>query len=163
MLSQSQAARRAGALKELAVLDTPEEQAFDDIVFIASRTCDTPIALISLLDDDRQWFKARVGLDVCQTDIAQSVCQIDVDEAAMLVIPDLTRDPRTAANLLVTGERAFRFYAGAPLVLRSGVVVGRLCVIDTKPRPEGLTQEQMTLLRALGRQVSDQLDLRRAA
>ena len=163
MLSQSQAARRAGALKELAVLDTPEEQAFDDIVFIASRTCDTPIALISLLDDDRQWFKARVGLDVCQTDIAQSVCQIDVDEADMLVIPDLTRDPRTAANPLVTGERAFRFYAGAPLVLRSGVVVGRLCVIDTKPRPEGLTQEQMTLLHALGRQVSDQLDLRRAA
>ncbi|MGJ3629817.1 GAF domain-containing protein [Sphingomonas sp. MMS24-JH45] len=95
--------------------------------------------------------------------IAQSVCQIDIDEADMLVIPDLTRDPRTATNSLVTGERAFRFYAGASLVLRSGVVVGRLCVIDTEPRPEGLTPEQLTLLRALGRQVSDQLDLRRAA
>jgi len=162
-LSEIQAARRADALKELAVLDTPEEQVFDDIVFIASRTCDTPIALISLLDDDRQWFKAHVGLDVCQTEIAQSVCQIDVDDAEMLIIPDLERDPRTAANPLVTGERAFRFYAGAPLVLRSGVVVGRLCVIDTKTRPEGLTPEQTTLLRALGRQVSDQLDLRRAA
>jgi two-component sensor histidine kinase len=146
----------------LAVLDTPEKQAFDDIVFIASRTCDTPIALISLLDHDRQWFKARVGLDVGETEIAQSVCQIDIDEADMLVIPDLTCDPRTAKNPLVTGERAFRFYAGAPLVLRSGVVVGRLCVIDTVPRPEGLTPEQLTLLRALGRQVSDQLDLRRA-
>ncbi|WP_313540340.1 sensor histidine kinase [Sphingomonas sp.] len=147
----------------MAVLDTPEEQAFDDIVFIASRTCDTPIALISLLDHDRQWFKARVGLDVGQTEIAQSVCQIDVDDADMLIIPDLTCDPNTALNPLVVGERAFRFYAGAPLILRSGVVVGRLCVIDTRPRPEGLTHEQATLLRALGRQVSDQLDLRLAA
>ncbi|MEG3092717.1 GAF domain-containing protein [Sphingomonas sp. PB1R3] len=139
-MSQSQASRRAGALKELEVLDTPEEQAFHNIVFIASRTCDTPIALISLLDDDRQRFKARVGLDVCQTEIAQSVCQIDVDEAEMLVVPDLTRDPRTTANPLVAGERAFRFYAGAPLIIRSGGVVRRICVIDTKARPEGLNR-----------------------
>lgn len=162
-MSQIQAARRAVALEELAVLDTPEEQAFDDIVFIASRTCDAPIALISLLDEDRQWFKARVGLDVCQTDISQSVCRIDIDQGDMLVIPDLTSDPRTSTNPLVTGDRAFRFYAGAPLVLRSGIIVGRLCVIDTVARPEGLTPEQITLLRALARQVSDQLDLRRAA
>lgn len=162
-MPQSQAARRAGALNELAVLDTPEEQAFNDIVFIASRACDTPIALISLLDHDRQWFKARVGLEEHETEIGQSVCQIDTDEAELLVIPDLTRDARTSKNLLVTGEQAFRFYAGAPLILRSGVVVGRLCVIDTASRPEGLTPEQATLLRALGRQVSDQLELRRAA
>jgi len=162
-LSQKQDARRADALRGLAVLDTPAEQAFDDIVFIASHTCDAPIALISLLDEGRQWFKARVGLDVDQTAIAQSVCAIDVDRGDLLMIPDLTRDPRTRDNPLVTGPRGFRFYAGAPLVLRSGVVVGRLCVIDTVARPRGLSSEQAILLEALARQVADQLELRRAA
>lgn len=160
---QNQAARRVDALTKLAILDTSEEQAFDDIVFIASRACSTPIALISLVDVERQWFKARVGLDVCETEIGVSVCQLDLDRGETLVIPDLTRDDRTAANPLVTGERAFRFYAGAPLILRTGTIIGRLCVIDTVARPEGLTQEQATLLQALARQVSDQLDLRQVA
>lgn len=116
------------------VLDTPEEQAFNDIVFIAAQTCDVPVALISLLDTERQRFKARVGLDVTETPINQSVCQIDIDQPGVLEIADLTKDARTRDNPLVTGDRAYRYYAGAPLKLRSGEVVGRLCVIDTHAR-----------------------------
>jgi two-component sensor histidine kinase len=145
------------------VLDTPEEQAFDDIVFIASQTCDAPIALISLLDNDRQWFKARVGLDVTETPIDQSVCRIDIDDGDLLEVVDLSQDHRTNANPLVTGERAFRFYAGAPLRLRSGEIVGRLCVIDTEARPGGMNETQKVLLSALARQASDHLELRRIA
>jgi len=147
----------------LVVLDTPEEQAFEDIVFIASQTCGAPIAMITLLDTDRQWFKARVGLDVTETPIDQSVCRIDIDDGDMLEIVDLSQDDRTKANPLVTGERALRYYAGAPLKLRSGDVVGRLCVIDTEPRPEGLSETQKTLLSALARQAGDHLELRRIA
>jgi len=154
---------RAAALADLRILDTDAEQAFDDIVFIAAQTCDAPIALVSLLDGQRQWFKARVGLSVCETPIDQSVCKLEIDQPALLQIFDLTKDARTADNPLVVGPRAFRFYAGAPLVLRSGIVVGRLCVIDTKPRPAGLSRMQRDLLEALARQVSDQLELRRVA
>ncbi len=162
-MSTEQDASRARALASLRVLDTPEEQAFEDIVFIASQTCDAPIALISLLDSDRQWFKARHGLDVDQTPIDQSVCRIDIDDAHLLEVTDLSQDGRTHANPLVTGERTFRYYAGAPLTLRSGEVVGRLCVIDTTARPAGLSDTQKTLLLALARQASDHLELRRIA
>lgn len=162
-MGSEQDADRARALARLVVLDTPEEQAFDDIVFIASQTCGAPIALISLLDTDRQWFKARVGLDVAETPIDQSVCRVDINDANLLEIVDLTLDERTSVNPLVTGERAFRYYAGAPLKLRSGDIVGRLCVIDTEARPEGLSATQKTLLDALARQASDHLELRRIA
>jgi two-component sensor histidine kinase len=163
LLKDDGADLRADVLAGLHILDTPSEQAFDDIVYIAAQTCDAPIALISLLDGDRQWFKARLGLDASETPITQSVCSIEIDRAELLEIADLTRDDRTCDNPLVTGERAFRFYAGAPLVLRSGAVVGRLCVIDFTTRPEGLSDPQRELLRALARQVSDQLELRRMA
>lgn len=154
---------RARALADLMVLDTPEEQAFDDLVFVAARACAVPIALITLLDADRQWFKARFGLDVCETEIEHSVCQIDIDRADLLEIVDLTADGRTMGNPLVTGKRHFRAYAGAPLVLRSGVVVGRLCVIDTIPRPEGLSVRERSMLQALARLASENLELRRVA
>jgi two-component sensor histidine kinase len=162
-MTRYQDSERAAALFDLQILDTDAEQAFDDIVYIAAQTCDAPIALVSLLDGERQWFKARVGLDVCETPISQSVCKLEIDEPVLLQIPDLAEDSRTADNPLVTGPRAFRFYAGAPLVLRDGTVVGRLCVIDTQPRPDGLTRTQQDLLGALARQVSDQLELRRVA
>ncbi len=162
-MGSEQDAQRSRAVARLVVLDTPEEQAFDDIVFIASQTCGAPIALISLLDTDRQWFKARVGLDVTETPIDQSVCRVDIDDANLLEIVDLTQDERTSVNPLVTGQRAFRYYAGAPLKLRSGDVVGRLCVIDTEARPDGLSDTQKTLLGALARQASDHLELRRIA
>ena len=154
---------RARAITELAVLDTPAEQAFDDLVLIASQTCDTPVALVSLFDGDRQWFKARVGLDVCETEIGQSVCRLEIERADLLEIGDLSVDERTRLNPLVAGDRGFRFYAGAPIVLKSGAIVGRLCVIDTVARPGGLTPAQRALLSALARQVSDHLDLRRIA
>lgn len=163
LLKDDGADLRADVLAGLHILDTPSEQAFDDIVYIAAQTCNAPIALISLLDGDRQWFKARLGLDASETPITQSVCRIEIDQAELLEIPDLTRDDRTNDNPLVTGERAFRFYAGAPLILRSGAVIGRLCVIDFTARPEGLSDPQRELLHALARQVSDQLELRRIA
>lgn len=162
-MTQQADRERADALAAFDILDTDAERAFDDIVYIAAQTCDVPIALVSVLDRQRQWFKARVGLGVSETPIEQSVCKLEIDEPGLLQIPDLTKDARTAENPLVTGPRAFRFYAGAPLVTRSGIVIGRLCVIDTKPRPSGLARAQRDLLEALARQVSDQLELRRIA
>lgn len=157
------AVQRAKALAELMVLDTPDEQSFDDLVFVAAKACGVPIALITLLDTDRQWFKAKYGLDVCETDIEHSVCRIDIDKGDLLEIVDLTTDARTKRNPLVTGEKHFRAYAGAPLVLRSGAVVGRLCVIDTAPRPAGLSEMERAMLQALARLASENLELRRIA
>lgn len=157
------AARRADALALLDILDTPAERAFDDIVFIAAQTCATPIAAVSLLDGHRQWFKARIGLEIAETSIDQAVCHVEIDRGELLVIPDLTIDPRTAANPLVTGAAALRFYAGAPLVAHDGVVIGRLCVIDLVARPAGLDDTQLNVLTALARQVGDQIELRRIA
>ncbi|WCS23795.1 GAF domain-containing protein [Methylobacterium sp. NMS14P] len=153
---------RVAALDDLAILDTQPEAAFDDVVRLATRLCATPVALVSLVAVDRQWFKARVGFPRCETDLDGSVCKFALAEPDLLVIPDLTVDSRTAANTLVTGEPFIRFYAGAPLRLSDGQVVGSLCVIDTEPRPSGLTREQADDLRALGRQVGELLELRRA-
>ncbi|WP_246775563.1 GAF domain-containing protein [Methylobacterium aquaticum] len=152
---------RLAALDALAILDTTPEQGFDDIVRLATRLCATPVALVSLVAADRQWFKARVGFPPCETALNASVCAHALVEPDLLVIPDLTADPRTAANPLVTSEPNIRFYAGAPLRLAGGQVVGSLCVIDTAPRPKGLTPEQADDLRALARQVSALLDMRR--
>ncbi|WP_233150998.1 sensor histidine kinase [Sphingomonas mollis] len=154
---------RRRAIDLLGVLDTPPEKAFDDIVLVASLCCDTPIALVSLLDVERQWFRARVGLDAPETPIDWSVCRIDIDRATFLSIPDLTADPRTRDNPLVMRHPHLRFYAGAPLVMRSGAVIGRLCVIDTIARPDGLSEQQQVLLEALARQVADHLELRQIA
>ena len=153
---------RLAALDDLVILDTPAEQGFDDVVRLATRLCATPVALVSLVAADRQWFKARIGFPPCETDLNSSVCAHALAEPDLLIVPDLTADPRTAANPLVTGEPHIRFYAGAPLRLKDGQVVGSLCVIDTAPRPGGLTPEQADDLRALGRQVSDLLEMRRA-
>ncbi|KAB1073083.1 PAS domain S-box protein [Methylobacterium planeticum] len=153
---------RLAALDAYAILDTPPEEGFDDIVQLATRLCRTPVALVSLVTADRQWFKARVGFPPCETDLNSSVCAHALAEPDLLVIPDLATDPRTAANPLVTGEPHIRFYAGAPLRTAEGQVIGSLCVIDTEPRPGGLTEEQAADLRALARQVMSQLDLKRA-
>ncbi|MFH6780904.1 MULTISPECIES: GAF domain-containing protein [Methylobacterium] len=152
---------RLAALDGLAILDTPPEQGFDDIVRLATRLCAAPVALVSLVAADRQWFKARVGFPQCETALNASVCAHALVEPDLLVIPDLTSDPRTAPNPLVTGEPFIRFYAGAPLRLTGGHVVGSLCVIDTAPRPAGLTPDQADDLRALAGQFSTLLDMRR--
>lgn len=150
------------ALTETGVLDTAPEQAFDDVARLASRLCDAPTALVSLVDQDRQWFKARVGFDPPQTDLGSSVCRHGLAVDDLLVIPDLTADPRTRDNPLVAGAPRIRFYAGAPLRLVDGQVAGMLCVIDVAARPDGLTPDQAEDLRALARQTAALLDSRRA-
>ncbi|UIY43377.1 GAF domain-containing protein [Methylobacterium radiotolerans] len=153
---------RLAALDALAILDTPTEPGFDDVVRLATRLCAVPVALVSFVAADRQWFKARVGFPACETDLDRSVCKFAISAPDLLVIPDLAADPRTAGNPLVTGDPHIRFYVGAPLRLSTGLVVGSLCAIDTVPRPEGLTPEQADDLRALARQVVTQLELRSA-
>ncbi|ACB27184.1 PAS domain S-box protein [Methylobacterium radiotolerans] len=165
MTAPEQAARdpaRLAALDGYGILDTPAEQGFDDIVLLASRICGTPVALVSLVAGDRQWFKARVGFDPCETPLSQSVCAHALRQPGLLVIPDLTEDPRTRDNPLVTDEPRLRFYAGARLETPDGMPLGTLCVIDGTPRPEGLTLEQAESLQALARQVMAQMDLHRS-
>ena len=153
---------RLKALADYRILDTEAERSFDEIARLASIVCQTPVSLVSFVETDRQWFKARVGFEACQTPISQSVCRHALHQTDLLIIPDLTRDPRTWDNTLVTEHPAIRFYAGAPLVTPEGVVVGTLCVIDTEPRPHGLTVDQAMALETLGRQVVAQLELRKA-
>ncbi|WP_076068279.1 GAF domain-containing protein [Sphingomonas montana] len=150
------------AIAQYNVLDTAPEVNFDDVVALASQICELPIALISLLDTGRQWFKARIGFEPHQTDLDRSVCRYVVAAGKPIVIPDLTVDARTADNPLVVGEEGIRFYAGVPLVTRSGVV-GALCVIDTSPRPDGLAADHLTALERLARQVTALLEMRRDA
>lgn len=152
---------RLAALRATGLLDTGPEPIFDDIADAAAALCDAPIALVSLVDDSRQWFKARVGLDLRQTPVEQAVCAHALGRSELLVIADLTQDPRTRANPLVTGEAGLRFYAGAPLRMPDGQVLGSLCVIDTRPRPAGLTASQTRGLAALGRQVVNVIAMRR--
>ena len=154
---------RLEALDATGILDTPPEQGFDDIVRLASRLCAAPIALVSFVASDRQWFKARINFPDCETDLDRSVCKFVLAEPDLLVIPDLTADARTVANPLVTDDPHIRFYAGVPLRTPEGHVLGSLCVIDTAPRPLGLAAEQADDLRALARQVTELLALRRSA
>ncbi|WP_165491123.1 PAS domain S-box protein [Lichenihabitans psoromatis] len=160
--SRSEEERRLAVLDSYNILDTPAEEGFDDIVHLAAQICATPVALVSLVANDRQWFKARVGFDPHQTPINQSVCQHALKQPGLMIIPDLTLDDRTSTNPLVTGEPHLRFYAGARLETAEGVPLGTLCVIDSVPRPNGLSQMQASGLKALARQVMSQLELRRS-
>lgn len=153
-------ARRTAALEGYGVLGTPAEPEFDDIATLAARICGTPVALISFVDEDRQWFKARVGTELPGTDLDSSVCRHAVEAREALQIPDTTLDPRTADNPLVTGKMGMRFYAGVPLITSDGLALGTLCVIDTRPRRLG--EERMADLGILARQVVAQLEMRRA-
>jgi two-component sensor histidine kinase len=153
---------RLAALELHGILDTPAEAGFDDVVRLAALICEAPVALVSFVASDRQWFKARVGFDRAETDLDSSVCAHALVEPDLLVIPDLSLDPRSRDNPLVTGEPNIRFYAGAPLRTADGHVLGSLCVIDTMPRAAGLTGKQADMLRMLARQVMAQLELRRA-
>ncbi|CAM3182403.1 hypothetical protein SPAN111604_08805 [Sphingomonas antarctica] len=156
-------ARRLHALEQYELLDTPGEAVFDDIVAAATALCATPIGLVSLVDDRRQWFKARAGIDFDSTPVDQAVCAHAITARETFIIPDLTRDPRTAANPLVTGEGGIRFYAGVPLIDVAGHALGTLCVIDIVARPEGLNTAQRRGLEALGRSVMAMIELRRHA
>lgn len=125
---------RLRTLHGLLVLDTPAEERFDRIVQFAKDEFNVPIALISLVDEKRQWFKARDGLQACETDRDVSFCGHAILNPKIMMVEDALRDPRFADNPLVTGEPFVRFYAGAPLIMPGGFAVGTFCVIDTRPR-----------------------------
>ena len=153
---------RMAALRSYGVLHTAPESDFDDIVALAARLCDAPTALVSLVSDEEQWFKARVGLDACSTPRDVSFCAHAMLEPEVMVVRDATKDPRFADNSLVTGPPHIRFYAGAPLITAEGHGLGSLCVIDHRARPEGLTDLQTQALTVLAKQVMTLLEQRRA-
>ncbi|BCM92938.1 phytochrome-like protein cph2 [Abditibacteriota bacterium] len=151
---------RLAVLRQFGILDTLPEEGFDDITFVASQICGTPITLVSLIDQDRQWFKSKRGLDISETSRDVSFCaHALLNPNELLIVPDTREDERFADNPFVTGGPHVQFYAGAPLALPSGEVLGTLCVIDNKPRE--LTEDQQKGLRALARQVMVQMELRR--
>ncbi|MBT8496186.1 MAG: GAF domain-containing protein [Deltaproteobacteria bacterium] len=146
---------RIQALHSLELLDTPPEERFDRITRIARAVFKVPIALVSLVDEDRQWFKARAGLDAAQTSREVSFCGHAILASGVFVVEDALEDERFADNPLVTGPPHVRFYAGAPIPAREGSSLGTLCIIDTKPRK--VTSGDRTLLRDLGDVVGDML------
>ncbi len=152
--------QRLEVLRSFDILDTEPETTYDDLVRLASFIAGTPIALVSLVDEDRQWFKARVGLGATQTPRDVSFCGHAVASGETLVVPDAHDDPRFADNPLVTGAPHVRFYAGSPIVSTEGANLGTLCVIDHKPRV--LDDEKQGLLEALSRQVGRMMELRRS-
>lgn len=152
--------RRLQALARYDVLDTPRERDFDDIAKLASEICATPIAVVNLIADRRQFFKAEVGLGVRETPFESSFCAKAILEQDFLIVPDATKDHRFDCNPLVTGEPHLRFYAGAILKTADNYPIGTVCVLDYKPHQ--LTELQKSTLRVLARQVMIQLELRRA-
>ncbi len=152
-------ARRLKVLWEYQVLDTVPEEVFDDLTELAARICEAPIALISLVDEKRQWFKSKIGVDLNETSRDVSFCSHAIRQSGLFIVPDATKDARFSNNALVTSEPKIRFYAGAPLVTTDGYALGTLCVLDKVPRE--LRPEQKQALEILARHVVSQLDLRR--
>lgn len=159
VFSPDNEASRLEALKDIEILDTPAERQLDDLTRLAAMICQTPMALISLVDDHRQWFKSKIGLDACETDRDIAFCARAIQENEIFIVPDARRDARFKNNPLVTGAPHIRFYAGAPLVTDDGYALGTLCVLDQRPRR--LNAKQKEALAALARQVVAQMTLRR--
>lgn len=150
--------QRLEALYRYNILDTDAEQGFDDLAQLASYICDAPIAVITMVDKDRQWFKSKIGLDVAETPRDIGFCAHVVNQTELFVVPDASKDERFFDNPMVTDAPHVRFYAGAPLITPDGQVIGSLCTIDSKPRQ--LSEQQRKALIALSRQVISQMELR---
>jgi two-component sensor histidine kinase len=151
---------RIAALRSYGILDTPREPEFDDLVNLAASLFSCPIAVITLIEDKRQWFKAEVGLGIRETPLDVSICSHVLLRNDPLVVDDLAADPRFTCNPLVTGAPNLKFYAGVPLATADGVPLGSLCILDFKSRT--LTTEQVGVLQALARQAMGHIELRRA-
>ena len=158
IMSPNEAAR-VSALQKYAILDSEPEQAFDDLTLLASYVCKTSMALISLIDEDRQWFKSRVGISATETSRDIAFCSTAIQQPDVFVVPDALQDERFRTNPLVVSEPNIRFYAGVPLINEDGYALGTLCVIDRTPR--NLAPEQETALKALGRLALMQMEFRR--
>ncbi len=150
---------RLEILAQYRILDTEPEPILDDLTQLAAQICDVPIALISLVDETRQWFKSKVGLDVCETPRELAFCAHAIQQSDILIVPNTLADQRFVHNRLVTDAPHIRFYAGAPLITPEGQRLGTLCVIDQKVR--SLSPAQLEALQRLSRQVMSQLELRR--
>jgi len=151
---------RLEVLRQYKILDTASEQAFDDITKLAADVCQTPYSFLTFIDKDRQWFKANVGLPVRETSRDIAFCAHAITQDDLFVVPDALADERFAQNPLVTHDPNIRFYAGMPLVTKSGHALGTLCVIDRVPRE--LSQEQKMKLRTLAQSVLLLLEIRRS-
>jgi GAF domain-containing protein len=150
---------RVAALQRYAILDSEPEQGFDDLTLLASYICQTPIALISLVDENRQWFKSRVGLSISETSREIAFCSRAILQSDIFIVPDTLQDERFRNNPLVVSEPNIRFYAGAPLITEEGYALGTLCVVDRTPRE--VSPDQKEALKALSRLVLAQLEFRR--
>jgi len=153
--------RRLAVLHHYEILDTPPEEHFDAITTLAAQVCEAPIALVSLVDSNRQWFKSKVGVTFCETSRDLAFCAHAIMEKGLFIVEDAASDRRFASNPLVTSDPQIRFYAGAPLIAPNDLILGTLCVIDRVPRT--LTREQVEALRALSRLVMALLEFRREA
>ena len=151
--------QRLASLYHYRVLDTPPEEDFDCLTTVAAQICGTPIALISLVDSDRQWFKSKVGLTLAETSRDIAFCAHAIMERDLFIVADASKDQRFEDNPLVVAKPKIRFYAGAPLVTPDDHAIGTLCVLDRVPRE--LTRDQTEALRALSRQVMNQLEMRK--
>jgi GAF domain-containing protein len=154
-------AQRLAALKEYHILDTAAEQAYDDITALAAYLCDVPIAMISLVDTSRQWFKSKLGLNQQETPRDVAFCAHAILQTEPLIVRDALKDARFADSALVRREPHIRFYAGFPLATPEGLALGTLCAIDRRPRL--LSASQKTAMQALSRQVMALLELRRVS
>jgi len=152
-------AARIAALNRYAILDSEPEESFDYLVVLAAHVCKTPMALLSLVDDHRQWFKSKVGVEASETPKEISVCAHAIQQQDLFIVPDMREDARFRENPLVVGEPHIRFYAGAPLVNEDGFALGTLCVVDREPRE--LDEEQKAALQSLSRLALRQMELRK--
>ena len=158
-LLRNDEAGRIEALLQYRILDTQSEQEFDDITRLASFICGTPMAVMTLVDTDRQWFKSKVGLEASETPRSIGFCNHAIQQPDPMIVPDATLDPRFVDNPLVTSDPNIRFYAGIPLINHEGYGLGALCVLDDIPRQ--LAPQQIEALNILGCQVMKQLEWRR--